>query len=368
MATVGQYELDSYTKLLLHLDESTFKDECGNTISNNGVIFDSTTKKFGAGSAKITSSQASYLLASGSESDWDFGGGDFTIDFQLYVTSNSNTTSLIRYGISEHTVVTPFHLYLENNKIRVYMSFDNANWNVGPVYSPAITLNNFNHVAMVRSGSAINFYLNGVSFYNYTTASPFIAIAYPLVVGSVSNGFDGYIDEVRVSKGIARWTSDFNPKAPINLIAVAGDSQVTLSWTAVDGATSYNVKRSTTAGGTYTTIASNVTGTSYVDTSVTNGTTYYYVVTAVNADGESSNSNEASATPEGIRLLRITMNDSSEREYQVTSSEADKFIAWCNRTVDTGTAYYIFNKVVGSQNSKEYLFFEKIISFEVFKL
>lgn len=155
---------------------------------------------------------------------------------------------------------------------------------------------------------------------------------------------------------------------PSNLTATAGDSQVTLSWIAVDGATSYNVKRSTTAGGTYTTIASNVTDTSYIDTSVTNGTTYYYVVTAVNADGESSNSNEASATPEGIRLLRITMNDSSEREHQVTSSEADKFIVWCNRTVDTGTAYYVFDKVVGSQTSEEYLFFEKIISFEVFKI
>ncbi len=157
-------------------------------------------------------------------------------------------------------------------------------------------------------------------------------------------------------------------KAPTSLTAAADDSQVTLSWIAVDGATSYTVKRSTTSGGTYTTIASNVTGTSYVDTSVTNGTTYYYVVTAVNADGESNNSNEATATPEGTGLLRITMNDSSEREYQVTSSEADKFIAWCNRTVGTGNAYYVFDKVVGSQNSKEYLFFEKIISFEVFKL
>ena len=164
-------------------------------------------------------------------------------------------------------------------------------------------------------------------------------------------------------------------KSPSNLIAAAGDSQVTLSWTAVDGATSYTVKRSTTSGGTYTTIASNVSGTSYVDTSVTNGTTYFYVVTAVTANGESVNSNEASATPmativapTGNALLRITMNDSSEREYQVTSSEADKFIAWCNRTVDTGTAYYIFNKVVGLQTSKEYLFFEKIISFEVFKI
>ena len=155
--------------------------------------------------------------------------------------------------------------------------------------------------------------------------------------------------------------------APTNLVATAGDSKVSLTWTAVSNATSYNVKRSTTAGGTYTTIASNVTDVSYVDTSVTNGTTYYYVVTAVNSAGESNTSNEASATPVDSRksLLRITMHDSSEREYQCLQKEIDAFIAWCNRTVDTGTAYYVFDKIVGEQKSKEYLFFEKIISFEV---
>ena len=63
-------------------------------------------------------------------------------------------------------------------------------------------------------------------------------------------------------------------------------------------ATSYNVKRSTTDGGPYTTIASGVTTTSYTNTGLTNGTTYYYVVSAVNSVGESGNSNQASATPQ----------------------------------------------------------------------
>ncbi len=70
----------------------------------------------------------------------------------------------------------------------------------------------------------------------------------------------------------------------------------------------------------------------------------------------------------GKVLLRITMNDSSEREYYLLDYEADEFVKWCNRTVDTGNSYYIFNKAVGSQNSKEYLFFEKIISFGVIEL
>jgi hypothetical protein len=85
------------------------------------------------------------------------------------------------------------------------------------------------------------------------------------------------------------------PAAPANLSASAGNAQVSLSWSASTGATGYNVKRTT--GGNYVTIASNVTATSYTDTGLSNGTTYYYIVTAVNSAGESSPSNQASATP-----------------------------------------------------------------------
>jgi hypothetical protein len=84
--------------------------------------------------------------------------------------------------------------------------------------------------------------------------------------------------------------------APVNLTTTAGNQQVALAWTASTGATSYNVKRAATNGGPYTKVASPA-GTSYTDTNVTNGITYYYVVTAVGAGGESPNSNQASATP-----------------------------------------------------------------------
>jgi hypothetical protein len=81
--------------------------------------------------------------------------------------------------------------------------------------------------------------------------------------------------------------------APTSLIATYGDSKVSLSWTAVSGAIGYNVKRAANAGGSYTTIASNITNNNYVDNTVVEGITYYYVVTAIS---ESANSNEASAT------------------------------------------------------------------------
>ena len=88
------------------------------------------------------------------------------------------------------------------------------------------------------------------------------------------------------------------PSSPSALSATGGNAQVSLSWTASGGAISYNVKRSLTSGGPYSTVAS-PTGTSYTNTGLTNGTTYYYVVTAVNANGESGNSNQANATPNG---------------------------------------------------------------------
>lgn len=69
---------------------------------------------------------------------------------------------------------------------------------------------------------------------------------------------------------------------------------ITLSWSASSGATSYNVKRSTTTG-TETALSTSAT-TSFVDSTGVAGTKYFYVVTAVNQFGESGPSNEASAT------------------------------------------------------------------------
>ncbi len=88
------------------------------------------------------------------------------------------------------------------------------------------------------------------------------------------------------------------PAAPAGLAASAGNGKVVLNWQAVPGAYSYNVKRSTVSGGPYTSVASGLTQTGYTDLAVQNGTTYYYVVSAVNLAGESANSAAVSAKPE----------------------------------------------------------------------
>jgi fibronectin type 3 domain-containing protein len=87
------------------------------------------------------------------------------------------------------------------------------------------------------------------------------------------------------------------PAIPTGLTAAPGNGQVTLSWSAASGATSYYVKRSTTSGSGYVNIATNVT-TGLTDATVTNGTTYYYVVSGVNSAGQGTNSAQASATPQ----------------------------------------------------------------------
>ena len=86
------------------------------------------------------------------------------------------------------------------------------------------------------------------------------------------------------------------PAAPTALAATAGNQQISLTWTASSGATSYHVKRATVSGGPYTQVGSPAV-TSYTDTGLTNGTSYFYVVSAVNASGESANSSQASGTP-----------------------------------------------------------------------
>ncbi|WP_432401421.1 kelch repeat-containing protein [Wukongibacter sp. M2B1] len=122
---------------------------------------------------------------------------------------------------------------------------------------------------------------------------------------------------------------------PTNLKAVAGDKEVGLSWDEVEDADSYIIKRSETEGGPYTIIEEDITGLSYTDRTVDNGTTYYYVVSAVIDSDESDDSNEASATPEGSSsgsgdkaILRITMQNGKINEYDLLMNDVEDFIDW----------------------------------------
>jgi hypothetical protein len=95
------------------------------------------------------------------------------------------------------------------------------------------------------------------------------------------------------------------PPAPTGVAATAGNAQAMLSWSASSGATGYKVKRATVSGGPYTTVGT-PTATTFVDTGATNGTTFFYVVSATNANGESANSSQVSAAPNAATCKTAT--------------------------------------------------------------
>jgi autotransporter-associated beta strand protein len=106
-----------------------------------------------------------------------------------------------------------------------------------------------------------------------------------------------------------------SPAPPTPMTAVPGNAQIFVDWGDSVGATNYVLQRSTTSGGPYTTIVStNIS--SYLDTTVANGTTYYYVVYAVGPNGSSPLSAQTSATPSAtpqmIKSDTTTMNNASD--------------------------------------------------------
>jgi fibronectin type 3 domain-containing protein len=141
-----------------------------------------------------------------------------------------------------------------------------------------------------------------------TSGGPYTQMATPTATSyadsSVTNGTKYYyVVSAYNSYGPSANSAEVNatpmpppPSAPAGLQAIAGNTQVDLTWTASTGATSYHAKRSTANGGPYTQVSA-PTAANFTDTGLTNGTTYYYVVSALNSAGESANSSEASATP-----------------------------------------------------------------------
>lgn len=141
-----------------------------------------------------------------------------------------------------------------------------------------------------------------------TSAELIIIIAYAGGVNLTTNQIEyGYAGFFRGTLVIPTAPTGSTPSAPTGASATAGNGQATISWNTVSGATSYNIYWSTTSGVTKTngTKISNATS-PYTHTGRTNGTTYYYVVTAVNSYGESMESSQASATTNGTGGVSYT--------------------------------------------------------------
>ena len=144
----------------------------------------------------------------------------------------------------------------------------------------------------------------------YTHTSRTNETSYYYIVTAVNSSGEGWR-----SAEVSAIPSPASPPAPpIGVTATPGDGQVIVSWTAAAGATSYNIYWSTTSGVTKTN-GTKITGVSspYTHTSRTNGTIYYYIVTALNSWGESGESSQVSATPIATTLPLQTIAVTSDK-------------------------------------------------------
>ena len=211
---------DSYTKLLLHFDDMSMMNAARGALMPSVVApynatLNTTTKKFGTSALYFQGGGASYMIVKNS-SDFDFGAGDFTVDWWEYRVSGTDGASVFRRQSDNTAQGFLFgHYYL--GRITFYMSSDGVNWNIAnAVDFGAALLNQWVHFAVVRNGNTFYIFKNGIQFATWTSSlSVYPApVGHTLCIGHWNGiGFHGYLDEIRISKGIARWTSNFTPPA-----------------------------------------------------------------------------------------------------------------------------------------------------------
>lgn len=226
---LGAGNNDSYVKSLLHMNGSdgstTFTDAAAGgshtwTAYGNAQI-DTAQLKFGSASGLFDG--AGDYVRTPYSSDFDFGAGDFTWDFWVRWNSlpgSGATQALITVGrIVDNNNVNSFYLSNISGTLRVYFvaitgGVTRASYQVNYAFSAAT----WYHIAIVRHGWDLMIFVNGVMqtltvntaiLFNSITPAVNEALTLGRYGNYASYDFNGWLDEVRISKGIARWVSDF---------------------------------------------------------------------------------------------------------------------------------------------------------------
>ena len=208
------------TSLLMHFNgtngSTTMTDNSKNNTtvtSNNGAAISTAQSKFG-GTSGLFDGTNDYLSIV-NNSALNLSGGSYTIEFWIRPTGNYANYNTI---IAKRAASTAWEVYLRITT--GVLSFYN-----GTNYESSVTptANVWSHVAAVYNGTTINLYLNGVSV--LSTAMGNTDYDAPISIGSYSTYeyFNGYIDELRVTKGIARYTGNFTPQTE-QFLDSAGDA------------------------------------------------------------------------------------------------------------------------------------------------
>ncbi|MFA6470133.1 MAG: LamG-like jellyroll fold domain-containing protein [Bacteroidota bacterium] len=209
------------TVLLLHTNGAdggtVFTDEAGKTVTPTGATTTTTAPKFGTACGNFSVSGTDYLSVPDSV-DFDFGSGSFTIDFWVK-SSLGNDGGII--SKRENVGSLGWAVEIRATGAVWLRAKVNGVWNDTFLITAAgaVTANTWTHIAIVRNGSAWTIFVNGTSAGTATNAgvldnqSSVVIIGSSRVAGGIEDNFPGYIDELRVSKGIARWTANFTPPA-----------------------------------------------------------------------------------------------------------------------------------------------------------
>ena len=214
-------EYDEYTKLLIHSDTNdgsiNFTDAstgAHNLLVTGNTHHSAAQQKFGATSIYFDG-DGDLLQATGTLSDWAFGTEDFTVDWWEYrtnavtdcATCSTNFTSGTYRGLLAGNADSSGNLV-------VYMSSNGTTWDIASGKSlGTASLNEWVHLAVVRQGTTFYLFKNGILTDTWESSLALHDDAEYFTLGANQSGyyFQGYIDEFRISKGIARWTSNFTP-------------------------------------------------------------------------------------------------------------------------------------------------------------
>jgi hypothetical protein len=196
----------------------------------NAGIYDSTAKNVitTAGSAQISTSQSQYggsSIAFNGSTDYllllhnqnlVFGSGNFTMECWIYVTSAA-LNGLYAKRATNGTFAGVVWYVSGTNVLTLYMTNTGSSWQIsGATGATTITQNAWHHVALVRNGSTINMFVDGaVDYTGSFTGSVFDGGA-AVTLGAADAAaatwpFHGYIDDMRITTGYARYTSAFTP-------------------------------------------------------------------------------------------------------------------------------------------------------------
>jgi len=202
--------IDYNAKLLLHLnDDWTDSSTYGHDVDTvSGATISTAVKKFGAGSGYFDGTN-DFATINDSD-DFDFGTGDFTIEFQLYLVTSCALYDVFLSKITPNSWTSGWNFSWSTNGVAFFCPWGTAAY--GSAAQWTWLTETWYHVAVVRYGTTVTMYRNGTAGSNPATKSTSIDTNYAIQIG-----WDGYgyypninIDEIRISN-VARYTSNFTP-------------------------------------------------------------------------------------------------------------------------------------------------------------